>query len=1010
MDEINCEEIIKQFNDDRNIYYDQSVIISDKIKILNKYKIHNDKDKIKKCLEDNKHSHYKLNDDNFFKEAFLSELSETNINTVGPTTTSDKIISHVDLFPELQAVFIAGEAFTNEALKHKFGYEGSDPESLVPFLKKVFQSKYPITRSNGLPKIPTNKHDKKMLLDALEHYFHNLRYDIIKHKQKYGNSVSLRQQIDHLQKIKILMEHFEEDKVSFPYHLFQDYLDNQKFVEFEKDLIEALTKVHSIENEDTRIKNLLRQFTKLYLTKPANDEFDLHDPGLSEAQFLEFEKKLGKRVPEIIVDLMRVLSLEKDVSRKEEVDLEPLYKLLRKFEYEIEFMSGGGKKEKDLENIINDVFTKILDKYRELKSNCSSKDAAIEGHKSDADGVRSELAAKEAELAAWKSALEERDRIIVDERTQAEKYINALEERDDIIVKKNEEITQWKNSFDKWKDHYEEEIKELDNKLNLQLQELAEKDENINHLFDKLINVKKLVNELRKERRIGDSEAYQRLKHMFEMDENAEEELPLTSLFGETTNSNFENNSKNKNEALKQPHTSLFGETTNSNFENENKPNVGNIKPPISSANSPLPNYLGVESETEAQAEKIKTIKNITKNIESNTYETQNEDIDHLVNNVIYEHLNNNKFIMDIVNNPNPSQENINKGSKYIEDIIDEAFKSVKITRKQLLSLKEKVLKHIHPKHTSTSINLTEPPHTNIMPKQQKELLPTIKENENENNDRARVHTPNKMITSIGNNKNNEYNAEVADFFGQDGGSLHKICESVAYNKLSKNLCNEENNPILDVIDQFEKKSQMKVFETSNEKYMLHKFFNKLLKNYFEDSKHFFYEAKQILQKKHYSKMLYELYNVSCQIKKSKKTIDVVKYNEYVSLYDELENLIQESNYDFYSEANKILPSKNHISLKFSDNSIYFYTNSNSFENTYEYVDGKFESKPYDFNEEIYFVNDKVLYLLFIINSYFEVEKVIDDLPIIHTLNKYVRTQKRHKKSIKKLLKERLDG
>ena len=212
------------------------------------------------------------------------------------------------------------------------------------------------------------------------------------------------------------------------------------------------------------------------MTKPANDEFDLHDPGLSEAQFLEFEKKLGKRVPEIIVDLMRVLSLEKDVSRKEEVDLEPLYKLLRDFEYEIEFMSGGGKKEKDLENIINDVFTKILDKYRELKSNCSSKDAAIEGHKSDADSVRSELAAKEAELAAWKSALEERDRIIVDERTQAEKYVNALEERDDIIVKKNEEITQWKNSFDKWKDHYEEKIKELDNKLNLQLQELAEKD------------------------------------------------------------------------------------------------------------------------------------------------------------------------------------------------------------------------------------------------------------------------------------------------------------------------------------------------------------------------------------------------------------------------------------------------------------------------------------------------------------------------------------------------------
>jgi hypothetical protein len=204
----------------------------------------------------------------------------------------------------------------------------------------------------------------------------------------------------------------------------------------------------------------------------------------------------------------------------------------------------------------------------------------------------------------------------------------------------------------------------------------------------------------------------------------------------------------------------------------------------------------------------------------------------------------------------------------------------------------------------------------------------------------------------------------------------------------------------------------MKVFETTNEKYILQKFFDNLFKDYFESTKQFFYEAKQIVQKKHYSKMLYELYNICCSIKNSKKNIDVVRYDskEYDSLYDEFEELIRESNYDFYSVANKILPSKKHISLKFSNNYIYFYTNSNSFENTYVYENGKFTSETFDFNDDIYFVNDKVLYLTFIINSYFEFEKMLEESPIIHSLNKYVRTQKRQKKSIKKLLKQNIDG
>ena len=159
-----------------------------------------------------------------FSKLELGIMSETNDIPEDTTKAEDtkNIISHVDLFPEIDVVFICNEAFDEDALKKKFAYDGVDQDTIVAFFKKVFQNKYPITRSNGLPKIPSNKHDKIMLLKAFEFYFHNLRYDIIKHKQKYGNSVSLRERIDHLQKIKILMEHFEEDKVTFPYNLFQD--------------------------------------------------------------------------------------------------------------------------------------------------------------------------------------------------------------------------------------------------------------------------------------------------------------------------------------------------------------------------------------------------------------------------------------------------------------------------------------------------------------------------------------------------------------------------------------------------------------------------------------------------------------------------------------------------------------------------------------------------------------------------------------------------------------------
>ena len=64
----------------------------------------------------------------------------------------------------------------------------------------------------------------------MEKYFNDLRSKIINTNHKSGDSISLRELIDQLQKIKVLKEHFEESKETFPYHMFKNYLDNKDFI------------------------------------------------------------------------------------------------------------------------------------------------------------------------------------------------------------------------------------------------------------------------------------------------------------------------------------------------------------------------------------------------------------------------------------------------------------------------------------------------------------------------------------------------------------------------------------------------------------------------------------------------------------------------------------------------------------------------------------------------------------------------------------------------------------
>ena len=197
----------------------------------------------------------------------------------------EEALDTTDIFDELPVVFIGMYSFTNEELIEKFGDKTKNPEQVISLLKRVFQKKYPITRSNGLPKIPSRKVDKDLLQTLLQTYFKRLRVKILRDRKKHGNSMELRQMIDQLQQIKILQDHFEEDKETFPYHLFREFLDNQDSLDFKADLVQQIQKAKFKSQEDERVRSLLRQFAKLYLLQKGNDQFTVSDPGESKHRY-----------------------------------------------------------------------------------------------------------------------------------------------------------------------------------------------------------------------------------------------------------------------------------------------------------------------------------------------------------------------------------------------------------------------------------------------------------------------------------------------------------------------------------------------------------------------------------------------------------------------------------------------------------------------------------------------------------------------------------------------------
>jgi hypothetical protein len=252
----------------------------------------------------------------------------------------------------------------------------------------------------------------------------------------------------------------------------------------------------------------------------------------------------------------------------------------------------------------------------------------------------------------------------------------------------------------------------------------------------------------------------------------------------------------------------------------------------------------------------------------------------------------------------------------------------------------------------------------------------------------------------------------------QSGGTQYLLLnysKKVADNRLKEFLLHEPL-PFFTLIEEFQNSSQMDVIGTANEEYIFEAFLENMISKLFdnEESKQFYFEADELLDKKTYydiAKLCFVIMETCNAINASKQDIDVVrmKSDTYNSTFDTFEQSIKKADYDFFSAAEKIIPSK--INITFSEGYIYFYKNTNSFVNTYSINDNlQIDKEHYDFNEELYFINDSVLYLFFILSNYFYMK------PKIHissedSLNKFSRTMKRQKKkntkSIRKLLEEK---
>ena len=285
-------------------------------------------------------------------------------------------------FEDLESIEI-GKYFLYE--KDLKDYFGDDEESII-LLKRVFQKKYKITRtSSGLPRVPSRPEDKEEIIQLLQTYFKILRDKIVQKRATAGDSVSLRENIDGIQQIKLLINHFEDSTETFPYHMFKDYLDNKEYIKSTGDINKQMREFQFNKSQNERIRNLLRQFSMLYLKDKKQDQFDVRDPGVFSDRFKEFMNNRDvSKLPPILRDLLLLLDGKYSVvAENEEIIRDELYnpervyaeldRLLNDIDKEVEQQKGGGKPvidkirgTKGLDEQVTTVVDYILEKYKEL--------------------------------------------------------------------------------------------------------------------------------------------------------------------------------------------------------------------------------------------------------------------------------------------------------------------------------------------------------------------------------------------------------------------------------------------------------------------------------------------------------------------------------------------------------------------------------------------------------------------------------------------------------------------
>jgi DNA repair exonuclease SbcCD ATPase subunit len=285
-------------------------------------------------------------------------------------------------FEDLNSIEIGKYFLYEKDLKDYFG----DDENSIILLKRVFQKKYKITRtSSGLPRVPSRPEDKEQIIQLLQTYFNRLRGKIVQKRATSGDSVSLRENIDGIQQIKLLIDHFEDSTETFPYHMFKDYLDNKEYIKSTGDINKQMREFQFNKSQNERIRNLLRQFSMLYLKDKKQDQFDVRDPGVFSDRFKEFmnDRDVSK-LPPILRDLLLLLDGKYSVvAENDEIIRDELYnpervyaeldRLLTDIDKEVEQQKGGGKPiidkirgTKGLDEQVTSVVDYILEKYKEL--------------------------------------------------------------------------------------------------------------------------------------------------------------------------------------------------------------------------------------------------------------------------------------------------------------------------------------------------------------------------------------------------------------------------------------------------------------------------------------------------------------------------------------------------------------------------------------------------------------------------------------------------------------------